>query len=260
MIDIHTHIIPEADDGSEDIEESLGMLKKGWERGISSVCATPHILKKVDYQLEQKILSGFELLKKRISEGNLGVEIFLGAEIHISQWTEDFRKSRYFTINNNQRYPLLELPLNHIPDYVEQVIFKLCLDGYFPVLAHPERSMIEETDLKRLEKIADLGALFQLNAGSLLGHFGKKVKKFSIKLLKNELVHFVASDAHNKELRSIEVLSEAFPVVSNLVGKSKAIELFHQNPENLLKGESIQSLCWDLGQVQILERSEDEKI
>lgn len=245
MIDLHAHIIPGVDDGAKDMEESLSMLKKGWDSGISTVCATPHILNKVDNKLERKILSGFDLLKKKVLEKNLEVKILLGSEIHISLDFENLKNFQFFTIDDNKKYLLLEFPLNHIPNYVEKMIFNLCLDGYIPVIAHPERSMVAEFDLKRLEKMVNLGAFFQLNAGSLLGHFGKKVKKFSLKLLKNELIYFVASDAHNEDKRSIEALSEVFPIIRELVGERKAFELFYQNPKNLIKGENVQSFCLD---------------
>lgn len=246
MIDIHAHIIPGVDDGAKDMEESLSMLKKGWDSGISTVCATPHILKKVDCKFEQKILSGFDLLKKKITEKNLELKILLGSEVHISLDFENLKNFQFFTIDDNEKYLLLEFPLNHIPNYVEKIIFDLCLDGYVPVIAHPERSIIKEIDLKRLEKMANLGAFFQLNAGSLLGHFGKKVKKFSLKLLKNELIHFVASDAHDDQKRSIETLSEAFALIRNLVGERKVFELFYSNPQNLIQGKKIESFDWNL--------------
>jgi protein-tyrosine phosphatase len=113
------------------------------------------------------------------------------------------------------------------------------LDGTTPIIAHPERSITEKKQAGKIEGLIRLGALMQINAGSLTGHFGKFPQKMAELLLKRNLAHLVASDAHDSFSRSVAVLPQAFRRVSQLVGKGRAEELFVHNPCRILKGGKL---------------------
>jgi protein-tyrosine phosphatase len=244
MIDIHTHIIPGIDDGAKDLEESLHMIRKGYQSGIKTICATPHIPSpsQIDFGFEQRILSGLNLLRTKLSEEKMEVKILLGSEININLDWRSLKDFSFFTLDHSGKFLLLELPLGDIPSFTEETIFNLAIEGYTPIIAHPERSISQDSQIERIERWVNLGALFQLNAGSPLGYFGKTIKRISWKLLKEGLIHFVASDAHDEKNRTIDSLVDAFPLIQKIVGEKKASEIFYQNPKNIIKGEKLKSL------------------
>lgn len=249
MIDLHAHILPGVDDGAKTIEQSLLMVKQGEEAGITTICATPHILNQVTPQLEEKINSSFELLKAKIAQEGSKVDIVLGSEIYVREDMNSLKKFDFFTLNKTGRYLLMELPWGQIPSHVDQIIFELQLEGQVPIIAHPERSMIVKRNWSDVENLVQKGALMQINAGSLLGFFGRKIKAITEDLLRRNLVHFLASDAHDLLFSPIQILPQAFACASKIIGEKKAEVLVFSNPRQVIQGEKLSSvkmpLCFE---------------
>jgi len=239
MIDIHTHILPGVDDGAKTIEDSVQMIRQAIDSGVEVICVTPHILNGVTPVIEEKINRTFQLLRSQVVERKLKIKLILGSEIYMRQDMESLSRFNFFSLNQTGKYILMELPLGQLPSGVDQLIYGLQLEGITPIIAHPERSITEKNQIKEIENLIHLGALMQINAGSLLGHSGKLARKMAERLLKLDLAHIMASDAHNPSSRSIAVLPQAFRKVSQLVGKRKAEELVMHNPCQILKGERI---------------------
>ena len=246
MIDIHTHILPGVDDGAKTIDQSLFMVKQGEKAGIKTICATPHILQQVTPQLEEKIHRSFDLLKTKIAESGGKVEIVLGSEIYVREDMDTLKRFDFFTLNNTGRYLLMELPWGQLPPHVDRIVFELQLEGQIPIIAHPERCIIAKRQLVNVEDLVQKGALMQINAGSLLGFFGRKIKSITGELLRRNLVHFIASDAHDHLFRSIEILPQAFIRASKIIGEKKAKELVVSNPRQVIQGEKLTSLMMPL--------------
>lgn len=239
MIDIHTHILPGVDDGAKTIEDSIQMIKQAIDAGVEVICATPHILNGVTSIFEEKINRTFQLLHSQVAERKLKIKLILGSEIYIRQDMDSLSKFEFFSLNQTGKYVLMELPLGQLPSGVDRLIYGLQLEGITPIIAHPERSITEKNQPKSIENLIRLGALMQINAGSLLGYSGKLPRKTAELLLKQNLVHIMASDAHDPSSRSVAVLPQAFKKVSGLVSKRKAEELFVYNPCKILKGEKL---------------------
>ena len=239
MIDIHTHILPGVDDGAETIEDSIQMIKQAIDCGVKVICATPHILDEIAPTFPEKINRTFQFLYSQVKEKKLNIKLTLGSEIYVRQDMDSLRRFNFFSLNQTGKYILMELPLGQLPSGVDQLIFNLELESITPIIAHPERSMIEKNQLKDIENLIRLGALMQINAGSLLNHFGKSPRKMAELLLKQNLVHIVASDAHNPSSRSVAVMAEAFRKVSRMVGNRKAEELFKLNPLKVLQAKEL---------------------
>lgn len=140
MIDIHTHILPEMDDGPDDIAESLAIAKKSEKDGITSLIATPHFLETKDQKyrialVKDKIVELENLFRKN----KINVKLYPGSEVFL---TKDLGKKVYeqqILSLNNTRYILVEFPFQHIPYYVNDVFNDLHILGYTPIIAHPER-------------------------------------------------------------------------------------------------------------------------
>lgn len=242
MIDIHTHILPGVDDGAKTIEQSLFMVEQAEKTKITTICATPHILHQITPQLEEKIHHSFDLLKTKIAESGNKVKIVLGSEIYVREDMDTLKEFDFFTLNNTGRYLLMELPWGQFPPHVDQIVFELQLEGRVPIIAHPERSIITKKQLVNVENLVQKGALMQINAGSLLGFFGRKIKRMAEELLRQNLVHFLASDAHDHLSFPLEILPQAFTCASKIIGREKAEKLVVSNPRQVIQGKKLTGL------------------
>jgi protein-tyrosine phosphatase len=240
MIDLHTHILPEVDDGAKSMEESILMVKKGAENGITAICTTPHLSTNFKKDLTEKIMRNFLKLQEWIAQGKIEIQLYLGSEIDLRLDLNSMRNLPFFFLNHTHKYFFLELPLGEFPSFSEKVLFSQLIEGFSPILAHPERSLTREEDYKRIERLADSGILIQVNAGSLLGGFGKKVRKSAERLLEKELVDLVSSDAHDLNARPITLLAEAYKKIVTDLGEEKAQELFEENPQKILQAENLE--------------------
>ncbi len=236
MIDIHSHLLPQIDDGAQDWDESLAMIRQAIRDGIEGAICTPHVLNVLDEPFESKLLFKFQQLKELIDRHQLKFKVWLGSEIHCQAVFNSF--SKVVTLNDTQKYLLMELPLGELPADTGDKLFKLNLDGITPVLAHPERNSAVIQKLEVAFQFIQQGALVQLNAGSLNGDFGRTVKKTAFEMMNHDMVHFVASDCHNAGSRPM-LLGKAFQVVADRWGKAKAVLLFTANPQKVVQGEKI---------------------
>lgn len=241
MIDIHTHILPGLDDGAKTLNESIQMIQQALDVGVSAICATPHILYEVSSSLEEQINRSFKLLQSEIKKRKIMIRLVLGSEIYIRHDIESLRNFSFFSLNQTNKYFLVELSMGGLPSGVAQLIHSLQLNGLTIIIAHPERCLIRKDSLPEINNMVNKGALMQINAGSILGHFGKEAQKMAESLLEYNLVHFMASDAHNPSSASITVLSQALERLCQLVGKIKTEELVTHNPSKVLEGKSLWS-------------------
>lgn len=238
MIDLHCHILPGVDDGPSNSELSLEMVKQAVSLGITDVFATPHHLNGQFENTKTEILHRIVTFNSFLQQENISITVHPGQEIRIHQKIfTSLEQDELLTLGNRGQYLLLELPSNEVPTYTQTIIYELILKGITPIIVHPERNKILLQNVDILVDLVMDGALVQLTAGSMIGHFGKKVKQFSEKIIQHQLVHFIASDAHNTSSRG-NYLKEAYEVISKLYG----IELtyyFRENAILLLNGNSV---------------------
>jgi protein-tyrosine phosphatase len=237
MIDIHSHILPGVDDGPKTIQDSLLMVKQAQEAGVEAICATPHILNHVTPELDEAINQAFELLRTQAWKVGLKVRLFLGSEIYLRPDVVALRHHHFFSLDRSARYVLMELPLGRFPLGTDRLIYDLRLEGITPVIAHPERSLVRTDQLQQVEGLARQGALLQINAGSILGRFGRLARRMAERLLELGLAQVVASDAHDVQDRSFCVLRDAYRRTVDILGRDGAEKLFVHNPGSILAGE-----------------------
>jgi len=236
MIDIHTHILPNVDDGSGSWEESLALIKKARNDGVKGLVCTSHIYDVLNQEIESDWIRKFQELKRRVQQEQIEIALWLGAEIHCNAKFDT--RSRLFTLNGNGKYTLMELPLQEFPINAEETLFQLSIKDYVPILAHPERngSIIQKPSIAY--EMVMRGILLQVNAGSITGVFGKRIRRLALDFIDRDLAHFVASDCHNTGRRSI-YLKEAYKKVKKRWGTEKADLLFKLNPLRAVQGKSI---------------------
>ncbi len=209
IVDIHNHILPKMDDGARDFGDTLLMARQAIENGITHIIATPHHRNGVYLNESEAIIQKVEEINRFLHRRDLSLEIIPGMEVHLyGELASDLKKIRQEVLPLNcRKYVLVELPYTHIPHYTSAIFYEMQLLDYIPIIAHPERNAEIKKHPNLLHNLIQKGALSQVTAGSIAGLFGKKSQSFSLKLLKHNLAHFVASDAHNTVSRSFQLLS-----------------------------------------------------
>jgi len=236
VIDMHCHLLPGVDDGPVDWEESIRLVRQGAADGIKAVLVTPH-LAELDLEQVEIIRRRFSELVKRVNEEGIRMKLILGAEVMFQFGLEKLRELGVGVFG--KRYFLLELvPFGFVPPRLEDILFRLHLEGLHPILAHIERYPGLIGNPERLERLARMGVFFQVNAGTFLGGSGSSAARTVLRLARMGLVHVVGSDAHNAISRPMR-MSEARIVVERNVGMEVARRIFEEIPEALLAGERV---------------------
>lgn len=238
FVDIHCHILPGVDDGSQSPGETKAMLKKAWDEGIQIVVATPHYHKqrgKNDIDLIKKQLL---LTRKLAKEVHPKMQICLGMEIYYGEEIPELLKTGKAVSIRKSRYILVEFSPGDDFQYILNAVRKLQMSGYTVIIAHFERYSCLREDISNAEYLREMGAYLQVNAGSITGSYGRSVKKFLREALKLHLVQLVGTDAHGSEKRSPK-MREAYKEVVKRCGEEYADQIFGQNAKKVLRNEEI---------------------
>lgn len=233
MIDTHLHILPGVDDGPETMEESVALASVLVQEGIHAAVATPHYNDQFLQRSAAEIKERVNELQRVLDRQGILLRLFAGHEVLIKPGlVDDILAGRVATLNGS-RYLLLELWNSNWLADTERVIFELRAAGITPVLAHPERYRVFQKELDLLKSLLRQGVLVQITASSLLGMQGRTARRTAEKLLKNGLVHFIASDAHGLYSRP-SAIAESLRQVAKLVGQVKTQQLTESWPKMII--------------------------
>ena len=193
-VDLHSHLIPGIDDGAKDLVDSVTIIKELINQGFSKIITTPHIMSDLYKNTPETIHSGLEILKRRLANDNIEIDISAAAEYYVDyDFEQRIGNEKFLTFG--EKYILIEFSFLESPRNMYDIIFKLQLEGYVVVLAHPAR--YQYFDLKDYESLINRGVLFQLNLLSLIGYYSNQVKANAKLLIDNKFVSFVGTDCHN---------------------------------------------------------------
>jgi len=229
FIDIHTHILPSVDDGPDEIEESIRMAERMAAAGVKIAVATPHKLPGTYDATRREVDKRLKELRDALEERGIDLQVLPGRECYLGPELLDYLqegKREEITLAGT-RYVLVELPFHEIPLYADDLLSKLQFNGLTPIIAHPERNSVIARDPNLLEEHIGKGRLFQVNASSLLGRYGKKTRRIAEILVKHRFAHLVASDMHSSKSAP---LPQAYERAVKLVGEREAMRLFYENP------------------------------
>jgi len=237
MIDIHAHILPGLDDGPATLEESLAMLRVAADAGTTDIVATPHASLTFGFD-EQRVAA--KLAELRAASGP-APRIHSGCDFHLTfdNVQDALNHPGKYTINR-RGYLLVELSDLMILKNIDDIFARLRLAGITPVITHPERNWLLQQRLDQLAGWVESGCALQITAQSLFGRFGGEAQTFARRLLERNLVHFIASDAHDAQDRTPR-LDQAWRWLERRYGRRCAEVLLIENPSAALAGEAIQT-------------------
>jgi protein-tyrosine phosphatase len=235
MFDIHCHILPGLDDGARTIEESMAMAEDAIADGITHVVGTPHASSDHGFDFKQVQAARRELEEKL--EGRL--TIATGCDFHLNpENLERLRQEPAPFCIHQKDYLLVEFNEFSIPPWMDQALHEIQLAGMHPIVTHPERNGILRTQPERLLKWCRAGSYVQVTAGSLEGVFGPKAREDAWNWIREGVVHFVASDAHNTARRPLK-LKFAYEQITAEVGEERARALLIDNPKAAFEGKPL---------------------
>jgi len=193
--DVHSHLIPGIDDGSVSIENSLELIKGLHDLGYRKLITTPHIMSDFYRNSPEVILQGLADVREALKSNNIDIQLDAAAEYYCDHDFElKIGKEELLTFGD--RYLLFELSYLNPTDNFDTVTFKLQLEGYKPVLAHPERYPYWYQSFDKYSEIRDKGVLLQVNIASIAGHYGTVAKRIAERLIENNMVDLLGSDMH----------------------------------------------------------------
>lgn len=234
MIDIHTHILDGIDDGAKNMEDSLALLRMAAESGTTDIIATPHIIEGANHTDWQTIIQKTESLNRNAQDAGIPIRVYAGAELEMN-WDilsllktgqEDYCLA-------GSRYALIELPANSVPNYADEFLYEVQIKELIPIIAHPERNRYLAKHPRMLHQWLKNGALVQCNICSFTGKFGADVKNFAELLLKNNIVHFLGTDAHSVEHRHTDT-SAGMEALSKKVDAAALKAITCTNPRAII--------------------------
>src|SRR5690606_23511330 len=204
QVDMHSHILPGIDDGCENTEQSEALLRRLEQLGLRKFYFTPHIIHDMYPNTAETIGTAFHALRQE------GVEQLAAG--YAAEYMVDMAFDQQ--IANDPRH-LLCLPGGHVliemsymeeSKLIEKVAFDLQMEGYIPILEHPERYLFFHRDPKKIERFQDIGCLLQLNLLSLMGYYGRNERRIAKYLLEHGMINLVGTDVHHeRHVRALEV-------------------------------------------------------
>ena len=232
MIDIHNHIIPNIDDGSDSLELSRQLLIDAIEEEISDVCITPHFMKHGPYKLRKKELTSlFEEFKHNVAD--LNVNLYLGNELYIDRELDELLANDEICTMNGSRYVLVEFPFEKYKREFDEYLYNISLN-YRIIIAHPERYHYVRKDPDFVDRWIKSGYLLQSNSSSF---YAKDTKKVIFYLIENGKLTFIASDAHN-EYRPLTLI-DAYDQIARKFSEETAELLMNVNPKRVLEDKPL---------------------
>ena len=240
LVDVHNHILPGLDDGPLDEELALSLARNAVDNGITHNIATPHHQNGKYLNHKTVVQECVKYFNQKLIFHDIPIKVLPGMEIHMFDNILQEIEENLLTLADSKKYLLIELPNSHIPHFTKEIFYELQLKGYIPIIAHAERNIEFRSNPDKMFEIIKKGALMQVTASSILGLNGRKLQKHSLKMCKNKLVHFIASDAHHHEKRPF-LLSDAYKYLNANVSR-QLVSYFHENSKHVILGTEFHPL------------------
>lgn len=235
MIDLHSHILPDIDDGSKSLEMSLEMARMAVDSGITTMACTPHIYPGLYMNDTAGIVAARHALQRELDDRAIPLQLTIGADVHLVPGLLQGLRAGRIPCLHDTRYLLLE-PSHHVaPPHFQESVFQLVAEGYVPVITHPERLTWVEDHYAVFGNLVRQGAWMQVTAGALTGVFGPRARYWGERFLGDGLTHIIASDCHSSGRRSPVAMDQAQQIAERMLGREEAGLLMHGRQQKILE-------------------------
>lgn len=238
MIDVHSHILPNIDDGSRSIEETFNLIKEAKEAGFEGIVCTSHYMENYYETNRPEREVWINAIHENLENKNIDMNLYLGNEIYMSDNIIELLEDGKATTMNDTSYVLFELPMNAEPMNLYDMVYEMQQYKIVPILAHPERYSFVQTDPELIYDLIDKGVLMQANYGSIIGQYGKKAQMIVQKFLENNMIHMLGTDVHRQNTIYPKI-PEIILELKSLIGEEKVKELTTINPELVIYNKRI---------------------
>ncbi len=205
--DMHSHLLPGIDDGAEDLERSVELIRGLKELGYRKLITTPHIIWDLYKNTPAIINEKLDLVRKALKDEGIDVELNAAAEYFLDEHVEELlrKKEPLLTVSGNK--VLIEFSMIFPSMNAKDILFDMQMSGYQPIIAHAERYQYLQQNKEFYDELKDMGCLLQLNILSLYGHYGRTVRELAEYLLAKGYYDLVGTDMHHS--RHLEELKHA---------------------------------------------------
>ena len=239
MIDFHTHILPNIDDGSRSIEETFNLIKEAKNVGFEAIISTSHYMEKYYETNAPEREVWINAIYENLRAKNIDINLYLGNEIYLSENIIKLLEEGKASTINDTSYVLFEMPLNAEPMNLYDVIYEMMQYKLVPILAHPERYSFVQKEPELIYDLIEKGVLMQANFGSILGIYGEKAQMIVRKFFESNMIHFLGTDVHRQNSIYPKV-PEALVEITKIIGDEKVKELTKINPRLVLHNKKIE--------------------
>ena len=234
MIDLHSHILPELDDGAQSLQDSIAMARMAVDSGVTAMVATPHCV----HDRTRDVYDAWNLLQQALKENEIPLKLFLGMEIFGTMDTARLLMDGKLFSLNGSRYPLIEFSFRSDGIEETRILRSVCKAGFRPIVAHPERYAYIQQDPEIVNRWHRMGCLLQVNRGSLMGRFGRHAHAMAFELVDRGFAAVVASDAHSPRART-PWMEDVWKMLSKEISPRCSRTLLLDNPKRIIKNEEI---------------------
>lgn len=243
MIDIHSHIVFDVDDGPSTIEESLALIGESYRQGVRTIVSTSHRRRDLFKTPEEKIWENFKQVKEAAEAKFEELEILYGGELYYNNALLDKLEHHKVPRMAGTQFALIEFSMTTPWKEIHEAVNKVLMLGVTPIIAHIERYNALENQEDRVRELINMGCYTQINSAHVLkprlfGDKNRVFKKRACYFLEKNLVHIVASDMHNLDKRP-PYMDQAREIIEELYGSSRAYNLFEGNAKTLLENKYL---------------------
>ena len=195
--DMHSHLLPGIDDGAKDLDNSIQLIRGMKDLGYQKLITTPHIIWDMYRNTPQIINEKLALIRDAIDQEGIDIAIHAAAEYFLDEHVEELLRTKepLLTISGNK--VLTEFSMAFPSMNIKDILFEMEMQGYQPIIAHPERYIYLQQNKEFYAELKDIGCMFQLNLLSLTGYYGRSVKDLAEYLVNNDFYDLVGTDLHN---------------------------------------------------------------
>lgn len=238
MIDIHTHLIPNVDDGADSIKETLRLARAAVAEGITHTILTPHHNRYWVTNEKDKVLKLTKEVEQVIQEASIPLTVSSSQEIRMNEeFSEELFAGNYLPLDENGKYYLVEFSWRDFPPFARSYLQEMLDAGIVPVIAHPERQrpFLDDPDL--LKGLIEMGCISQITASSIVGDYTEEIRQAAHYMMEENLIHVIASDAHDTIERPFNIV-EALNILESTYGTTYKDYLVN-NAEKIFNGQSV---------------------